>query len=180
VIAGSGWLSLCGALCAILSGCGNVVESYAPPPQRPVFEAPISGVRVLNMADTDAETHFVQDISPSLEANTWRWTGKRPAIRMFPGTTQNLSYLMDFAIPGATFTQTGPVTLSFFVNDHLLDEVHYPAPGRQRFEKAVPAEWLDANGYVILNAEIDKLWIPEKRDAKPLGFILVSLGLEQK
>ena len=132
------------------------------------------------MADTDAETHFVQDISPLLEVNTWRWTGKRPAIRMFPGTAQKLSFFMDFTIPRATFTQTGPVTVSFFVNDHLLDQIHYAAPGRQRFEKPVPAEWLDTNGYAIVGAEIDKLWIPAKRDAKPLGFILVSLGLEQK
>jgi hypothetical protein len=132
------------------------------------------------MADPDADTHFVQDISPSLEAKTWRWTGKRPAIRMFPGTTQKLSYFMDFAIAPGTLAQTGPVTLSFFVNDHVLDQVRYAAPGRLRFEKPVPADWMDANEYTILTAEIDKLWIPAKRDAKPLGFILVSLGLEQK
>ncbi len=179
-MAGSGWFRLCGVLCGFLCGCGDLPEAYPPPSQRPVFEAPISGVRVLNMADADAETHFVQDISTGLEGNTWRWTGKRPAIRMFPGTAEKLSYAIDFAIPGATFTQTGPVTLSFFVNEHLLDRVRYASPGRQRFEKPVPAEWLDANGYVILNAEIDKLWIPAKRDAKPLGFILVSLGLKQK
>ncbi len=135
---------------------------------------------MLNMADADAETHFVRDIAPSLEANTWRWTGKRPAIRLFPGTTQKLNYAIDFAIPGGTFSQTGPVTISFFVNEHLLDQVHYAAAGRQRFEKAVPAEWMDANEYAVLAAEIDKVWIPEKRGAKPLGFILVSLGLEQK
>ena len=171
---------MCGALSGFLCSCGNLPEPYAPPPQLPVFEAPSSGVRVLNMADADAETHFVQDIAPSLEANTWRWTGKRPTIRLFPGTTRNLNYSIDFAIAGATFAQTGPVTVAFFVNDHLLDQVHYGAPSRQRFEKAVPRAWLDANGYAVLAAEIDKLWIPEKREAKPLGFILVSLGLEQK
>ncbi len=143
---------MCGALSGFLCGCGNLPEPYAPPPQRPVFEAPIGVVRVLNMADADAETLFVQDISLSLEANTWRWTGKRPTVRMFPGTTQKLSYMVDFAIPGATFTQTGPVTVSFFVNDHLLDQVHYSAPGRQRFEKAVPAEWMDAHKYTTLAA----------------------------
>ncbi len=132
------------------------------------------------MADADAETHFVQDISPSLQVNTWRWTGKHPAIRLFPGTAQKLRYSIDFAIAGATFAQTGPVTVSFFVNEHLLEKVHYPAPGRQRFEKPVPAEWMDANGYAILAAEVDKVWILEKREANPLGFILVSLGLEQK
>jgi hypothetical protein len=180
VTAASGWLSLCGALSGFLCGCGNLPEPYAPPSQRPVFETPFGGVRVLNMADADAETLFVHDISPALQANTWRWTGKRPAIRMFPGTAQKLNYSIDFTIPSATFAQTGPVTVTFFVNDHLLDQVHYAAPGPQRFEKRVPAEWLDANGYATLAAEIDKVWIPEKRDAQPLGFILVSLGLEQK
>jgi hypothetical protein len=180
VIAVFGWPTLCGVLCFFLCGCGGLPESYAPPPQRPVFEAPHSSVRVLDMADSDAETHFVRDISPSLEANTWRWTEKRPTIRMFPGTTERLSYFIDFAIPGATFTQTGPVTMSFFVNDHLLDRVRYTAPGRLHFEKPVPADWIHANDYTILTAEIDKLWIPAKADAKPLGFILVSLGLEQK
>ena len=135
---------------------------------------------MLDMADSDAENHFVQDISPSLQVNTWRWTGKRPAIRIFPKTTQRLSYFIDFAISDVAFAQTGPVTLSYFVNDHLLDRVRYTVPGRQRFEKPVPADWLDANGYAILAAEIDKVWIPPQRDAKPLGFILVSVGLEQK
>ena len=176
----SGWLGLWGALGGFLCGCGGLPESYAPPPQRPVFEAPAGSVRVLDMADSDAETHFVEDISPGLEASTWRWTGKRPTIRMFPGTTQRLSYYIDFAIAGNTFTQTGPVTLSYFVNDHLLDRVRYAAPGRLRFEKPVPADWIHANEYTILAAEIDKPWMPAKRDAKPLGFILVSLGLKQK
>jgi hypothetical protein len=133
---------------------------------------------VLDMADADSETHFVQDISDSLQANTWRWTGKRPTIRLFPGLNRKLRYSIDFAVAGATFEQTGPVTMSFFVNDHLLDRIHYPAPGRQRFEKPVPEDWLDPNGYATLAAEIDKVWMPADRDAKPLGFILLSLGLE--
>lgn len=171
---------MCGALSGFLCACGSLPEPYAPPPQLPAFKAPAGAVRVLNMADADAETLFVRDISPSLQANTWRWTGKRPAIRMFPGTTQKLNYAIDFAIPGATFAQTGPVTVAFFVNDRLLDQVHYTAPGRQRFEKPVPAGWLDANDYATLAAEIDKVWVPAQRGADPLGLILVSLGLKQK
>ena len=85
--------------------------------------------RILNMADADAESHFVQDISATLEANTWRWTGKRPTIRLHPRYEAEAGVLIDFAIAGATFQQTGPVTLSFFVNEHLLDRVRYPRSG---------------------------------------------------
>jgi hypothetical protein len=132
------------------------------------------------MADADAETHFVRDIPGSLESNTWRWTGKRPTIRLFPSSNRGLTYVIDFAITGTTLKQTGPVTLSFFVNNRLLDRERYAAPGRQRVEKPVPAEWLEPNANVLLAAEIDKLWIPPQVGAKPLGFILVALGLEKK
>jgi hypothetical protein len=173
-------LGLIGALSGALCGCGNLPEPYAPPAQRPFFKAPPEAARILNMADADAESHFVQDIAMSLESNTWRWTGKRPTIRLYPGSNQRLTYSIDFAIAGATFEQTGPVTLSFFVNDHLLDRARYTKPSRQHFEKSVPAEWVEPNENVILAAEINKLWVPPQRDAQPLGFILVALGLEQK
>jgi hypothetical protein len=172
-------LGLLGAMCGILCGCGNLPEPYAPPAQRPFFEAPTEAVRILNMADTDAESHFVRDISAELAGNAWRWTGKRPSIRLHPNSNQNLVYSMDFAIAESTLQTTGPVTLSLFVNDYVLDRIRYTSPGRRRVQKPVPAAWLTANEDVILAAEIDKLWKPPQPDGKPLGFILVSLGLEQ-
>ena len=42
---------------------------------------------------------------------------------------ENLVYTMDFSIADTTFKDTGPVTLTFFVNDHMLDSAHYTAPG---------------------------------------------------
>jgi hypothetical protein len=131
------------------------------------------------MADADAESHFVQDIDASLQGNTWRWTGKRPTIRLHPNTNQKMVYSIDFALAGPTLEQTGPVTLSFFVNDHLLDRVRYATAGRQRFQKPVPAEWVEPDENVTLAAEIDKVWTPPQPDGAHLGFILVSLGLEQ-
>jgi hypothetical protein len=173
-------LGLLGAMCGLLCGCGNLPEPYAPPAQRPFFEAPPEAARILGMADADAESHFVQDISAELEGNTWRWTGKRPTIRLRPNSTQKLVYSIDFAIAGSTFQQTGPVTLSLFVNDHLLDRVRYASPGRRRLEKPVPAEWLKADEDATLAVEIDKVWAPPKPGGTPLGFILVALGFEQQ
>src|ERR1700676_5010057 len=148
-------LGLLSAMCGLLCGCSNLPEPYAPPPQRPVFEAPPEAARMLDMADADAESYFVHDISAELEGNTWRWTGKRPTIRLHPNSNQKLAYSIDFAIAGSTFEQTGPVTLSFFVNDHLLERVRYAAPCRRRFEKAVPAAWLAAAEDATRAAEID-------------------------
>ena len=132
------------------------------------------------MADADAERHFVQDIDPALQGNTWRWTGKRPTIRLHPNSNQKLVYSMDFAIAESTFQKTGPVTLSLFVNDHVLDRVRYTSPGRRRIEKPVPAEWLRANEDTTLAVEIDKVWTPAQTGGAPLGFILVALGFEQR
>jgi hypothetical protein len=131
------------------------------------------------MADYDAERLFIKDIDATLQGGTWRWTGKRPTIRLHPHTNQKLAYSIDFAIAGSTIQQTGPVTLSFFVNDHLLDSVRYASEGRRRFQKPVPAAWLEPGENVILAAEIDKMWTPPPPGGPPLGFILVSLGLEQ-
>jgi len=167
-------------MCGALGGCGNLPEPYPPPTQRPLFEASFEAVRLLEMADADAERYFVEDISAELEGNTWRWTGKRPTIRLRSGSNQKLVYSIDFAIAGSTLEQTGPVTLSFFVNDHLLDRVRYATAGRRQFRKPVPAEWLEGGEDLTLAAEIDKLWKPPQPDGKPLGFILVALGLEQK
>ena len=163
----------------LLCGCSNLPDPYPPPPQRPFFEAPPEAARILNMADADAESHFVRDISPELQGNTWRWTGKRPTIRLHLRSNQKLMYSMHFVIADSTFQQTGPVTVSLFVNDHLLDRVRYASPGRQHIEKPVPAQWLSTDEYATVAAEVDKLWSPSQAGSQPLGFILVSLGLQQ-
>jgi hypothetical protein len=171
---------LLGAMCGFLCSCGNLPEPYAPLTQRPFFAAPPEAARILNMADADAESHFVQDISTELEGNTWRWTGKRPTIRLHLNSNQKLEYSIDFTIADSTFQQTGPVTLSLFVNDRLLDRVRYTSPGRRRVEKPVPAEWLEPHQNATLAAEIDKVWTPPQHGGARLGFVLVALGLKQQ
>ena len=164
----------------LLCGCGNLPEPYPPPAQRPLLKARPEAVRILNMSDADAESHFVHDVSLELDGNTWRWTGKRPTIRLRTGEDPKLVYSIDFAIAGSTFEHTGPVTLSLFVNDHLLDQVRYTSPGRRRLEKPIPRNWLEPNQNATLAAEIDKLWTPPVPGAAPVGFILVALGFEQQ
>jgi hypothetical protein len=141
-------------------------DAYAPPEQRPSFE----GYRL-----PDATMHFVRDISPGLAAN-WRWTDQRPAVRIRVRSIENLKYTIDFTVPGATFKDTGPVTVTFTVNDHVLDRVRYTSPGSRRFEKPVPPEWVAINKDAIVGAELDKVWV-SKDDGGRLGLILTRIGL---
>ena len=167
-------------LTAFLGACQNLPDAYAPPEQRTLIvqDRPYRIRRVMNMDDPDAPSRFVRDISADL-AGTWRWTGQRPTIHVFMRANENIRYLIDFAVPDATFKDTGPVTLSFYVNDHLLDSVRYAEPGDKHFEKPVPPEWIPEGRESTVSAEIDKVWT-SPRDGNKLGFILVRMGLTQQ
>jgi hypothetical protein len=162
------------ALCA----CENTPDPYAPPAQRHPIEAfrPYRVSRIVNMDDGDAESHFVSDIL--FLAGNWRWTNQRPAVRVNLRNTENIRYVIDFAVADVTFKETGPVTVSFFVNDHLLDKAYYDQPGNKHFEKPVPAEWLEAGKDAIVAAHVDKVQIAAGDGAK-LGLILTRIGLTQ-
>jgi len=172
------WIAIAGAALA-LCGCQNMPEPYAPPVQRQRFEnfQPYRVNRVLNMADPDARDHFVQDIADKLEG-TWRWTAQRPTVSLTPASNQHLLYSIEFTIPKVTFQETGPVTISFYVNDHLLERKFYPEAGHYVFEKPVPPEWVPLDKPSILAAEIDKVLAPKDEDRK-YGFVLVKLGFAE-
>jgi hypothetical protein len=164
---------------ALLCACQNMPPAYAPPEQRAPFEnfAPYRINRIINMADGDADNYIVHDVLRT--GGTWRWTGKHPELRVFLRTNQSLHYVVDLTVAGATFKDTGPVTVSFFVNGHLLDKATYSAPGPQHFDEPVPEDWVEARKDAIVGAEIDKPWI-SPADGVALGFILNRIGLRQE
>jgi hypothetical protein len=170
-------LALPGAV--FLYACQNMPAPYAPPEQRQPFEtfAPYRINRVIDMADGDADNYTVQDILKT--GGTWRWTGKHPEARVFMRANQGLHYIVDLTIAGATFKDTGPVTVSFFVNGRLLDKETYGVAGSQHFDEPVPEEWVQAGKDAVVGAEIDKPWI-SPADGVALGFILNRIGLRQE
>lgn len=153
-------------------------EPYAPPVQRQPFEDyHPRAVRILNMGDPDAPKRFIRDISQQADGS-WRWTQKRPAVRLRLSSNQNLKYTIDFTLPDLTFKDTGPVSISFLVNDHELDRVRYITPGYKHFEKPIPDAWVTPGQDTSVGAEIDKMWV-SKDDGAQFGFILTRIGLSQ-
>jgi hypothetical protein len=97
---------------------------------------------IVNMSDADAQTRFVQDIT-GLQAATWRWTGKRPTVRVMTRSTENLKYTIDFAIVEATLATTGPVTVTFLVNDRVLDRAPTGGALRRAVRRLLPRPGLE-------------------------------------
>jgi hypothetical protein len=168
------------AAAAALCACQNMPEPYAPPVQRQPFEnfKPYRAIRVVNMSDDDAQDHFVQDIAAKLEGS-WRWCQQRPTVWIRMPYNENVRYTIDFTLPEATFQQTGPVTVSFYVNGRLLDQMRYTSPGMLHFEKPVPQDWIKPGDRAMVAAGIDKLWNSPDVPGARLGFILTRIGLTQ-
>ena len=158
-----------------LAGCQRYPETYPPPIQRAKEDGGVVSRHVIAMNDADATAYFIKDIGAGLENDTWRWTGPKPELRFLLNTVDDLKFAMNFSIADSTFEKTGPVTLSVFVNGHLLDRIRYTTAGQKRFIKEVPPDWLKVGGDTIVAAEINPCWI-SPTDGTQLGIILLEAG----
>ena len=161
----------------LLAGCARAPDSYPPPIQRkplPDLKESASGM-LANMSDPNADAHFVRDISPALEGGRWRWTNQRPELKFFLESTKGLKLVWDFSVAEVTFKETGPVTVSFFVNGKPVGRLPCPKPGDYRFEQPVREDLLRANEDNTIAAQADKLWVSQS-DGVKLGFTMTRAG----
>jgi hypothetical protein len=167
------------SLLLLLSGCVKQDETYAPPYQRRPLAGPDTSrlKHFVAMNDPDAPAHFLRDVSDQLQGGLWRWTGQRPLLRfVLPKQAKNLKLVIDFTIPGEVTKQTGPITITYFVNTHQIDQVTYPAPGEQHYEKPVDPKWL-AEEDNLVSAELSKVFVGD--DGARLGLALTRAGFRE-
>jgi hypothetical protein len=130
------------------------------------------------MSAPDVADYIVEDVLTGSNSDTWLWAMQRPVLRFRLPTTRAMKLLVDLTVPEITFQQTGPVTIRFFVNDHLLGTERYDSPGARTFEKPVPPEWISTEAPVMVRMEIDKMWVAPT-DGVRRGFILSRAGFVQ-
>ncbi len=166
-------------LLTLLCSCNQFPVSYPPPEQRHPVDGPNPdpSLMTVNMNDPDAASHFVKDIEP-LGSDSWRWTGQQPTLKILAVTTDNVSLKVDFTLWPVAMQQTGPVELSFFVNQRLLDKVRYTTQGYKHFQKLIPPDWLTTDVESTISIAIDKLFVAPE-DGVKFGFILSSVGFVQ-
>jgi hypothetical protein len=169
------------AIALVLAGCADEPVSTTPPEQRTAPAVTEFQPRsFIHMSDADATKHFVRDISDELEASTWRWSNKNPAVKLSaPANPGGAKFTMNFAISDVTLKTTGPITLTYMIDDHVLDKVRYDSPGNKTYEKEVPAEWLEPGKETTVSAEVDKTWSAANDGPQP-GVILVDIGFVQQ
>lgn len=165
------------ALALVLTGCVAIPDSYAPPIQRkPLDVGDSERLRsFIHMNDPAAPLHFVRDVTSDVQGGGWRWTLQHPTLHFVVRKRPGLKLRVDYSVAEITLRDTGPVTLRFFVNAHLIDQIHHDKAEIRRLEKTVPIEWLRDDGDAVLAMEIDKLWV-SKLDGAKFGFILTSAG----
>jgi hypothetical protein len=161
-------------LILILTSCGGD-ELYAPPRQRRPAERVVLSSRLLSMSSDLIDDLIVRDIGRG-PGQQWRWTGQRPALRVQVGDPAGLKFSIDFTIPDVTFAATGPVNVTFMVNDQPIGKLHCDKPGPRHWESAVSPQLVKPHSENILGAALDKVYVAE-RDGARLGMILSSIGL---
>jgi hypothetical protein len=159
----------------------NLAGASCMPPQQEYSPAPDPGPPppFAEMGDPRATEAIVRDISTTSEGVGWRWTNLEPTLKFYLHQYGDQSFVMDFSIIQMTFKDTGPVTLSCFINDRLLTTVRCPHPGDYHLEKQVPAEWLRDTTPTIVRAVLDKVWTAPSDGAR-LGYVLVRAGFRGK
>jgi hypothetical protein len=165
------------ALSTFLAGCSREPSVYPPPIQRLLPAAPekktLGGF--VNMNDANVDEYIVGGLQNQTEGDGWRWAHEAPELRFLLDRTERLKFVVDLGLPEYNFRQTGPVTLSFFINGRLLDKVRYTTPGDRRYEKRVPAGWLKKGEFTSVRIQADPPWIAPTDKVK-LGFVLHRAG----
>ena len=163
------------ALLASHIGCTSDI-AVSPPEQLRTAHRPDALGAFVYMNQPNAEQHFVSGIY-KLEANAWRWTGRRAVLRLRLNDTRNLRYVMKFAVPVQVISRSGPVRLRILLNENRWEEMRYEKDGIYEIEKPAPEKLLKPQSENILAIEIDKP-LPPGGDGRELGFILVHAGFQ--
>ena len=164
------------ALLSFAISCSRPTESSAPPAQQQetrVADPPTLG-RFVTMEDPIVKEYIVADVVPAPPTAVWRWTLRNPTFRFRMKQIENLRFHADFTVQPTALKSTGPVTITWVINDHLLAKETHSTEGFKKIEKAVPAEWLKSDVENIVSAEIDKLYTTP--EGEKFGFIISNLG----
>lgn len=141
-----------------------------------------STMSVLNMGDPKAQPQLVKGLH-GVEDGAWRWTAKEFTVALRPplGAAQKgANLVVKLSVPPAVVKMLKTVSLSATVagSSALLPET-YTAAGEYFYVRALPASLLGGDSLRV-DFHLDKAIAPSSADARELGIIVVSIGLESK
>lgn len=126
------------------------------------------------MNSSSAPVSIVRDVASDLQAGAWRWASRHAELRFFLNTAQGWKAKVDYSVPRAAVENSGPLTLTFLVNNTPIDTVPHMRDGRFVWERPVPPAILVANGMNYLRIEADRSI--NQAGGQPVSFILTAAG----
>jgi hypothetical protein len=135
----------------------------------------------INMGDPKQERQLVSGFY-SIESNAWRWTAKDFTVSLRPpagAAAQGATLIFALSIPQAVVDRLKSVTLSAFVNGTALAPETYAHDGQYEYKRDVPPNLLKGRA-VRVEFQLDKSMPPAGGDARELGIVARSVGLESK
>jgi hypothetical protein len=151
---------------------GETVEESAGKTETPM---------AIDMGDAKQEKQLVSGFY-GIEANSWRWTAKDFTVSLRPpagSATQGAKLIFALSIPQATVDTLKSVTLSASINGTALAPETYAHDGQYEYKRDVPPNLLKG-GAVRVEFHLDKSMRPAGADARELGVVARSVGLESK
>lgn len=172
-------LALAVALVVVESGCKRE-NKPAPAVVEQQTGAPVL-VSTIHVADPRSKPQLVRGFH-DVEADAWRWTMQKFSVvlRTPAGATQKGATLdFKFAIPAVSIARLKSLTLRGTVNGFALPPETYMQAGQFTYSQDVPPAAL-AGAAVTVDFALDKAMPPSSQDARQLGVIAQTVGLEPK
>lgn len=117
-----------------------------------------------------------------VEHNSWRWTTGNFAVTLKPpvgASDRGGTLIVKFSLPEAVLTPGKTVALSASLHNSELGKQSYKAAGEHTFNADVPAKLLGGDAATFAFA-VDGFLPAGTVDARELGIVFVSAGLESK
>ncbi|MBI2686728.1 MAG: hypothetical protein HYX27_10465 [Acidobacteria bacterium] len=163
-----------------MAACTPLPESYPVPEQRQQKDGPEPEPlgRWIRFSDGRAADYVISGFLRGAPDDTWRWASTNPTVRVRVSEAAGLRLRLNFAFPEESHKPLLPITVKYFVNDHLLDTVVYRKAGVLEYRKPVPADWLKTDVDNLIRWEIDPPYVA-KADGVKLSMIVAEVGLER-
>jgi hypothetical protein len=117
-----------------------------------------------------------------VEGNAWRWTKRQFSVNLRPpldSASKGAKLVLTFSVPDPVIRKLTKVTLTASVAGVALAPETYAKTGQYVYSRDVPAAAL-AGSIVKVDFALDKAMPPSPADARELGVVVNSVGLEPK
>lgn len=166
------------ALALMPAACTPSLE-YPPPAQRrmPAGPEPAPFGSSVRMDEPTADTNIVQDVLGAEQGASWRWTNQHPRFRIWTTRVEGQTLYVKFTLPGVVLKETGPITIGFLVNDHVLATKSFGIEQRYQYSVPVPPAILKANEPAVVGLDLDRVYV-SKTDGMKLGVLIEEIGFQ--